>query len=174
MLEILNGRREIPTSDTPIDYVNTYKRCWQDNPNDRPDMQQVLSELKSINLNMKNDLSYVNNIDIDENNEIIINELILLYEDFIKKEIYYEDDYIQLIIKKHIIFNNKNINEIFNYLLNNNKKNKQNIILLAIFYRYGIGIEKNEMKALELYEEMSKRVFIKSEISEKSNSKKII
>ncbi|EXX54861.1 Pkh1p [Rhizophagus irregularis DAOM 197198w] len=93
MLEILNGRREIPTSDTQIDYVNTYKRCWQDNPNDRPDMQQVLSELKSINLNMKNDLSYVNKInenihndtiiDIDENNEIIINELILLYEDFI-------------------------------------------------------------------------------------------
>ncbi|CAB5386182.1 unnamed protein product [Rhizophagus irregularis] len=183
MLEILNGRREIPTSDAPIDYVNTYKRCWQDNPNDRPDMQQVLSELKSINLNMKNDLSYVNNIneniqndtinDIDENNEIIINELILLYEDFIQKEIYYEDDYIQLIIKKYIIFNNKNINEIFNYLLNNNKKNKQNIILLAIFYRYGIGIEKNEMKAFELYEEMTRKAFVKSEISEKSNSKKI-
>ncbi|CAB4445518.1 unnamed protein product [Rhizophagus irregularis] len=32
------------------DYVNIYKRCWQDNPDNRPDMRQVFSELKSINL----------------------------------------------------------------------------------------------------------------------------
>lgn len=98
------------------------------------------------------DLSYVNNInenirkdiiiDLSDNYEIIINELILLYEDFIQKEIYYEDDYIQLIIKKHIMFNNKNVNEIFNYLLNDNNKNKQTIILLAIFIDVELELKK--------------------------------
>jgi hypothetical protein len=144
-------------------------------------MQQVLSELKSINLNMS-DLSYINTfnedlcndsiINLDDDNEIVINELLLLYEDFIQKGIYYEDDdYIQLIIKKHITSKNKNVNEIFNYLLNNNNKNKQTINLFAIFYRYGIGTEKNEMKAFELYEEMNRKTFVEPGIkNEKSDS----
>ncbi|CAB5350860.1 unnamed protein product [Rhizophagus irregularis] len=51
MLEISNGKRESPIPNTPIDYLNIYKECWQNNPDDRPNMQKVFSDLKSIKLN---------------------------------------------------------------------------------------------------------------------------
>ncbi|CAB4376453.1 unnamed protein product [Rhizophagus irregularis] len=51
ILEILNGKRETPVSGTPIDYINTYTECWRDNPDDKPSIQQVVSNLKLINLN---------------------------------------------------------------------------------------------------------------------------
>ncbi|RGB40043.1 kinase-like domain-containing protein [Rhizophagus diaphanus] len=66
MLEIIDGKREIPIVGTPDDYVNIYKRCWQDNPDNRPDMRQVFSELKSINLT--NEQKTWNNTNNDYNN----------------------------------------------------------------------------------------------------------
>ncbi|CAB5359579.1 unnamed protein product [Rhizophagus irregularis] len=41
MLEISNGKRESPIPNTPIDYLNIYKECWQNNPDDRPNMQKM-------------------------------------------------------------------------------------------------------------------------------------
>ncbi|CAB4376479.1 unnamed protein product [Rhizophagus irregularis] len=198
ILEILNGKRETPVSE-----------CWQNNPDNRPDIQQVVSDLKLINLvtneikiyestvsNIENNIpinndnsikdnssSYINHLlqikynkliekyydrmQIDENlsitnidlneNEIIVNELLLLYEDAIKKGIY-KNDYIQL-IKQHIILKNKSENEIFHYLLNllNNKSKQNTLILLADFYRFEIGTEKNEVKAFKLYKEAAEK-----------------
>ncbi|CAB4373840.1 unnamed protein product [Rhizophagus irregularis] len=51
MLEIPNGKRETPVSDTPSDYIDIYTKCWQNNPDDRSSMQQVFSGLKLIKLN---------------------------------------------------------------------------------------------------------------------------
>ncbi|CAB4488115.1 unnamed protein product [Rhizophagus irregularis] len=55
MKEVVNehsdGKRETPIFNTPIDYINIYTKCWQDNPSGRPEMQQVFSELKLVNLN---------------------------------------------------------------------------------------------------------------------------
>ncbi|RGB40250.1 kinase-like domain-containing protein [Rhizophagus diaphanus] len=48
-LDILGGKREAPIDGTPDEYINIYTRCWQDNQDNRPDMQQVFSDL--INLN---------------------------------------------------------------------------------------------------------------------------
>ncbi|CAB4388367.1 unnamed protein product [Rhizophagus irregularis] len=53
LFDIINGKRETPISDTPVDYVNIYTSCWQDNPDDRPDMRKVLSELMLVNINEK-------------------------------------------------------------------------------------------------------------------------
>ncbi|CAB5388587.1 unnamed protein product [Rhizophagus irregularis] len=53
LYDIINGKRETPISDTPVDYVNIYTSCWQDNPDDRPDMRKVLSELMLVNINEK-------------------------------------------------------------------------------------------------------------------------
>ncbi|CAB4373841.1 unnamed protein product [Rhizophagus irregularis] len=72
LLEILNGKRETPIPNTPIDYINIYTKCWNINPQNRPDMQQVLSLLQLINIDL---------------NEIIINEIILQYENSIQKKI---------------------------------------------------------------------------------------
>ena len=102
-------------------------------------MQQVFSELKSINLNTEDmntlpasitDGMQLNEAEIQvgkdatqtdenlttinlDNNEIIISELLLQYEDSSQKGIS-NDNCIQL-IKQHIRFKSKNKDEIFNY-----------------------------------------------------------
>ncbi|CAB4373836.1 unnamed protein product [Rhizophagus irregularis] len=123
MFEILNGKRETPIPGTPNDYINIYTKCWQNNQDDRPEMKQVLDDLKSIK--------------IENNNEIIINELLFQYDNFSRKGIYKRVDFIKF-VKEYITLNNKNEYEIFNYLLNNKDNNPQNIFLLAIFYQYEI------------------------------------
>ncbi|EXX57993.1 hypothetical protein GLOIN_2v816085 [Rhizophagus irregularis DAOM 181602=DAOM 197198] len=151
--EILNGKRETPIYDTPSDYINIYTKCWKDNPDDRSDMEQVFSELKLINLNIIED----NAMELDEdpnNNKVIINiinELLLLHDKFIQIRKCEESYYIQL-AKSYIASENKDEEEIFNYLLDNMDV-LQNIFLLAIFFHYGIGTNKNEIEAFDLYKE---------------------
>ncbi len=85
--------------------------------------------------------------------DIIINELLLLFKSAEQKEINNEN-YGQL-IKQHINSRNTNEDEIFNYL-SENKDKQQNIILLAIFYQYGIGTDENIVKTFELFKEATK------------------
>ncbi|CAB5382475.1 unnamed protein product [Rhizophagus irregularis] len=78
MVEILNGKRETPVAGTPIDYLNIYEKCWEDNPDDRPNIQQVLSDLKLINMNtnemeicentFENDITHSSN-SVDNNSD---------------------------------------------------------------------------------------------------------
>ncbi|CAB4417727.1 unnamed protein product [Rhizophagus irregularis] len=49
MLSILNGRREKIIDGTPVKYSNLYRECWRDEPNKRPNIQEIISTLKSIN-----------------------------------------------------------------------------------------------------------------------------
>ncbi|CAB4442532.1 unnamed protein product [Rhizophagus irregularis] len=51
LLILERANNESPIPNTPINYIDVYTKCWQSNPNDRPDMQQVFSNLKSINVN---------------------------------------------------------------------------------------------------------------------------
>ncbi|CAB4388264.1 unnamed protein product [Rhizophagus irregularis] len=48
---ILEGNREVPIVGTPDNYISIYTRCWRDNPDDRPDMHQVFSDLVSLSMN---------------------------------------------------------------------------------------------------------------------------
>ncbi|PKY35036.1 kinase-like protein [Rhizophagus irregularis] len=139
LLEILDGKRETPIPNTPIDYINIYTKCWEINPNNRLDIQQVLSLLKLINIDL---------------NEIIINEIISQYEHSIQNKVDKKD--IAQLIKIHLIIKNTNEHEIFKYLLDNNDK-QQNIQVLAIFYCYGIGTEKNENIAFELFKKAAEK-----------------
>ena len=75
--------------------------------------------------------------------------MLLLCEDFNQKGIF-EKDYIQLFKQRILLSKYKNEVEFFNYLLNNKDK-EQNMVLLAKFYRYGIGTEKNHVKAFECF-----------------------
>ncbi|RIA82743.1 hypothetical protein C1645_834894 [Glomus cerebriforme] len=61
--KILEGKRETPTP-------NTYTKYWQDNPEDRLDIQQVFFELKSINLNL-NEMNEMNEMKPFENFKMI-------------------------------------------------------------------------------------------------------
>ena len=91
------------------------------------------------------------------NYEIIINELLLLCEDFNQKGIF-EKDYIQLFKQRILLSKYKNEVEFFNYLLNNKDK-EQNMVLLAKFYRYGIGTEKSRaLKHLNALKQQLKKI----------------
>ncbi|GBC07945.1 hypothetical protein RclHR1_00780025 [Rhizophagus clarus] len=58
---ILNGNREEIIDGTPIDYNKLYRECWKSEPNDRPNMQEVVSSLKAMISPNKNDTTYNNN-----------------------------------------------------------------------------------------------------------------
>ncbi|CAB5364396.1 unnamed protein product [Rhizophagus irregularis] len=45
-LDILQGLREIPTHDTPEEYIKIYIDCWNIEPDNRPTIDQVVEELK--------------------------------------------------------------------------------------------------------------------------------
>src|SRR5947207_4114938 len=127
-------------------------------------MQKVFSNLKLNNFETKtlyNAIRIIENdtVNVDLDYETIINELLLLYEDAIQKGIYGKD-FIHL-IEQHIVMKNNSKKETFNYLLSN-KNILQNIFLLAIFYHYGIGTEKNEIKAFELYKKAAEKGYITS------------
>ncbi|CAB4488123.1 unnamed protein product [Rhizophagus irregularis] len=66
--EISFGKREDSTYGTPKEYINIYERCWQDNPDDRPDMHQVFSDL--INLNTLLDGENTNSSENDTEQKI--------------------------------------------------------------------------------------------------------
>ncbi|RGB24700.1 kinase-like domain-containing protein, partial [Rhizophagus diaphanus] len=48
MLSILNGRREKIIDGTPVKYSKLYTGCWRDEPNKRPNIQEIISTLIEI------------------------------------------------------------------------------------------------------------------------------
>ncbi|PKY48183.1 kinase-like protein [Rhizophagus irregularis] len=48
MLEILKGEREKPIPGTNVKYIELYQKCWEHEPDKRPDIVQVNSALSSI------------------------------------------------------------------------------------------------------------------------------
>ncbi|CAG8657443.1 9139_t:CDS:2, partial [Funneliformis caledonium] len=48
-IEILEGVREKPISTTNGVFVKLYQKCWKHEPDKRPDIDQVISELNVIN-----------------------------------------------------------------------------------------------------------------------------
>ncbi|CAI2181517.1 17551_t:CDS:2 [Funneliformis geosporum] len=67
--EILEGLRENSIPTTNSSFVKIYKRCWKPEPDERPDIVQVISELNSID--SKSHFDFKENDD----NEIIENEV---------------------------------------------------------------------------------------------------
>ncbi|CAB4419745.1 unnamed protein product [Rhizophagus irregularis] len=110
---------------------------------------KIDNDEKECNLNL---IGYTLTEDIYRNNSIniFINELLLFYKNYsILKEK-------RELIRKHIVLKKEKENEIFNYLLGKKNK-KQNIIFLADFYKHGIGTEKDEIKAFELYKKAAEK-----------------
>ncbi|PKK60156.1 kinase-like protein [Rhizophagus irregularis] len=48
MFSILNGRREEIIDGTPVKYSNLYRECWRDEPNKRPNIQEIVLTLESL------------------------------------------------------------------------------------------------------------------------------
>ena len=47
-LKIINGIRETPVSNTPIEYQRLYKNCWDELPSRRPDTEEVHKVLTQL------------------------------------------------------------------------------------------------------------------------------
>ncbi|CAI2163424.1 15683_t:CDS:2, partial [Funneliformis geosporum] len=52
-IEILGGLRETTIPGIPEDYVNIYTGCWDNEPDNRPSMNQVVDKLNAIISNIK-------------------------------------------------------------------------------------------------------------------------
>ncbi|KAF0513064.1 kinase-like protein [Gigaspora margarita] len=48
IFHILQGKREKTIENTPFEYINLYKRCWQDDPESRPNSNKILEDLERI------------------------------------------------------------------------------------------------------------------------------
>ncbi|KAF0502929.1 kinase-like protein [Gigaspora margarita] len=48
---VSTGNRETPVPGTPDDYVKLFQRCWDQDPAKRPEIKEVLEELKNIRSN---------------------------------------------------------------------------------------------------------------------------
>ncbi|PKY15805.1 kinase-like protein [Rhizophagus irregularis] len=46
--KILSGKREEPVLDTNVKFIELYQKCWKHEPDERPNISQVNSELNSI------------------------------------------------------------------------------------------------------------------------------
>ncbi|RIB26938.1 kinase-like domain-containing protein, partial [Gigaspora rosea] len=46
--DILDGSRENPVKGTPPRYIELYQRCWDENPDNRPETKEILDTLKEI------------------------------------------------------------------------------------------------------------------------------
>ncbi|CAB4413983.1 unnamed protein product [Rhizophagus irregularis] len=71
-LSILQGLRETPIPNTSIDYIKIYTDCWNIEPDNRPTINQVVDELKSMmtkeNIIIEDFHLYDNNKDIQLSN----------------------------------------------------------------------------------------------------------
>ncbi|CAG8559608.1 25047_t:CDS:2 [Cetraspora pellucida] len=47
-IEIINGVRESPKNGTPYEFIHLYEKCWDRNPNIRPNCSEILKELEII------------------------------------------------------------------------------------------------------------------------------
>ena len=48
VFNIINGLREVIIEDTPYDYYDLYTACWKGDPEERPTIEVVYDELKSM------------------------------------------------------------------------------------------------------------------------------
>ncbi|CAI2176284.1 10965_t:CDS:2 [Funneliformis geosporum] len=70
-IEILKGLRENHISTTNDVFVKIYQKCWEHEPDDRPDIDLIVSEL--------NNIGHFNHKELEESE---INEELELYDDF--------------------------------------------------------------------------------------------
>ncbi|RGB34459.1 kinase-like domain-containing protein [Rhizophagus diaphanus] len=177
---IAKGSRENPIPGTPNAYVKLYTRCWDGEPTLRPNMNEVVDQLKEIMYSIdeinENDLysivdeSLHSNIDEISSNasssiglsKLITNEVVEYFENEKKELINKVVDKLNEIIfdekkglKDSIIYDHCKKNyidpkEIHNWLLDN-QNDSNHISLLGIFNYFGIGTSVNKKEAVELY-----------------------
>ncbi|RIA82399.1 kinase-like domain-containing protein [Glomus cerebriforme] len=204
IMEILKGSRETLIPNTPEDYVKIYTDCWDDEPVNRPTINQVVSQLKTIiTKNNENKLNterikvsenIINNSLVEESSQNfnetntreteslvssrnqIINEIDVVDVEIVSDMVDVieiddvddaDDNMVNIVdeiidnynkvegeknqsILNHLNNHNVKLQEIYNWLINN-QDNSNSIVLLGVFNYFGIETEIDKQKAFELY-----------------------
>ncbi|GET58533.1 kinase-like domain-containing protein [Rhizophagus irregularis DAOM 181602=DAOM 197198] len=182
-MEILQGLREKPIPNTPVDYIKIYTDCWNNEPDNRPTVNQVIAKLNAIipkeNVQLSSEQksngevpkNIIDNLLYGEMSQIIKNFNKMSIEeieptmssinnfDIIVNEIILLLDKTKIVRKKHEVINylnNYNITsqEIYAWLLNN-QNNLNSVFLLGIFNHFGIKVNVDQQKAFELYQNVA-------------------
>ncbi|PKC00788.1 kinase-like protein [Rhizophagus irregularis] len=114
ILSIINGGREEIIDGTPVKYSNLYTGCWKYEPNERPNMRDVVSELKTM-------ISF-------EQRDKIIETIINEEEDNHSLEIYTESNKGTIDLNNELILSNNGLN-INNIDINNNLISQNQMII---------------------------------------------
>ncbi|GBC18514.2 kinase-like domain-containing protein [Rhizophagus irregularis DAOM 181602=DAOM 197198] len=114
ILSIINGGREEIIDGTPVKYSNLYTGCWKYEPNERPNMRNVVSELKTM-------ISF-------EQRDKIIETIINEEEDNHSLEIYTESNKGTIDLNNELILSNNGLN-INNIDINNNLISQNQMII---------------------------------------------
>ncbi|RIB13260.1 kinase-like domain-containing protein [Gigaspora rosea] len=65
IIHVSQGGREKPVEGTPDSYIQLYKRCWNDDPNQRPELEEIQESLLDLSGNENFDTtSEISNLDI--------------------------------------------------------------------------------------------------------------
>ncbi|PKC12589.1 hypothetical protein RhiirA5_411645, partial [Rhizophagus irregularis] len=146
-MNIVGGKREEIIKGTPIGYSNIYKACWEDDPDERPSIKQVVSYLKSINQDINEETNSNKFPDSDDVEKII-------------------DKLIVHLIKMHDEFGyGKGIDQDLNKAVYWYKKAAENGYEAAYYclgkcHQDGIDIEKDEVKAFEYYKKPAEKEYL--------------
>ncbi|GBC06905.1 hypothetical protein RclHR1_07130004 [Rhizophagus clarus] len=176
-MKISQGLREKSIPNTPKDYTKIYTDCWNNEPENRPTINQVIARLNTIisdfqqndyNLDIQllneqllksnNDqiIQNFNKINIKETEPLISTNLIINDFEPMICEIIILLENTEVRMRKYKIvkyFNNHDIalREIYDWLLNN-QNNSNSVFLLGVFSHFGIEINVNKQMAFELYQ----------------------
>ncbi|EXX69381.1 Ste7p [Rhizophagus irregularis DAOM 197198w] len=179
-MEILQGLRENPIPNTPVDYIKIYTDCWNNEPDNRPTVNQVIAKLNEIipkenvtlssekKSNDKVSKNIIDNLLYGEMSQVIENFNKMRIEeiepsmssnnnfDIIVNEIILLLENTEIVRKKHEVINylnNHNITsqEFYAWLLNN-QNDSNSIFLLGVFNHFGIEVNVDKQKAFELYQ----------------------
>ncbi|GBC01039.1 hypothetical protein RclHR1_04040009 [Rhizophagus clarus] len=137
--EILEGCRETPVHNVPEDYVKIYSDCWNGDPDKRPTIKVVISNLRELNNKMINITTSPPNFDsivtkiVDHFSTIIVES---------KKSA-------KRRINNYLYECNITSQEIYDFI-SSNQDNSDSIVLLGIFNYLGIGTKVNMSKAFNL------------------------
>ncbi|GBC32574.2 kinase-like domain-containing protein [Rhizophagus irregularis DAOM 181602=DAOM 197198] len=78
---IKDGNREEPTEDTPLKYQQLYQKCWESEPNSRPDIEEVyetISQLKTEDFSLlpspQSNINEIKSSNIDYNDDLNISD----------------------------------------------------------------------------------------------------
>ncbi|GBB95591.1 hypothetical protein RclHR1_02570025 [Rhizophagus clarus] len=171
VISINDGLREKIIDGTPVEYSELYTECWKGEPDERPDMQQVVSTLdiiKNYSLDISSNHDENESFVIEFENSLTSTDQIDELIEYVihKHDLGFTFDQIQQIINKQISQLNQTSKNQVHWLLNNQNE-RQYKWFLGLLYYYNIGVEEteeNSSKAFKLFTEASKDNFSLAQI----------